>query len=110
MGKQFFRPESGGHQGRGTEFQCGQYVNTPFEGLRSKQKNSHNFGPRMPQDVIFCLKLSFLSLKVPLTLKNNANLCVERYFRPLPNSALKSNHFDYLNPNINFSVLTTYAL
>ena len=56
MGKQLFDLKSGSHQGQGSDFQCSQCKNTPSEGVRSKQKKLHNFGPRTPQDLIFGTK------------------------------------------------------
>ena len=64
MGKELFYLKSSSHQGQGSEFKCGQCKNTPFEGVRSKQKKSYNFGPRRPKDVIFGTKWLFLSLEI----------------------------------------------
>ena len=98
MGKHFIGLKSCSHQGRVSGFQCSQYKNTPSEVVRSKQEKLHNIGPRRPQGLIFSAKWPYLLLEIWLSLKNYAYSCVERYFRPLPKSALKSDHFGHLDP------------
>ena len=63
-----------------------------------KQNLVHELRPRRSQNVIFCIKWQFLSLAVPLTLKNITYLCVERYFKPLSKSLIKSDNLGHVDP------------